>query len=284
MHAEEERRPGEYDSGCVADPDLDRKPTAVVTGASSGIGAAIARELVARGHSVTVVARDAGRLSRTVAELAAAESACVEQVACDVATAAGRATLVATLRERRRDVELLVNNAGIGSAGRFQELASERETAMVATNCEAVVALCSAFLPAMVERGRGGILNTASIGGFQPLPRQATYSATKAFVLTFGDALTADLAGTGVTVTTLCPGPVPTPFWDAEGMEISAMPTASVRSAAEVAARAVDGVERGRRVVVPGLVNKLSALSGRWTPRALLLPLLQRTYPVGRGG
>jgi short-subunit dehydrogenase len=151
----------------------------------------------------------------------------------------------------------------------------------VRTNVEAVVHLCSAFVPAMIERGRGAILNVASLAAFMPVPRQATYGATKAFVLSFSDALTADLHGTGVSVTSLCPGPVPTEFGDVADIDEKLMdiPGVSV-SPQDTAAAAVDGLDKGRRVVLPGAATKASALAGRMTPRFVALELLRRFYPV----
>jgi hypothetical protein len=193
--------------------------------------------------------------------------------------------LVAALRDGGHDVEVLVNNAGFGSAGVFQELDGDKETLMVRTNCESVVALCAEYVPGMVDRGRGAVLNVASTAGFQPLPRQATYSASKAFVLTFTEALTGDLHGTGVTATVLCPGPVPTEFTEVAGIgdgEWDGVPKFAITSPEQTAAAAVKGMEKGKRVVIPGAFNHLSATAGQYTPRSLLLGVMRRFYPVGR--
>src|SRR6476661_4446314 len=188
----------------VALPPPQPKSTCLVTGASSGIGADIARELVRRGHGVTLSARREDRLRELAAELEGSGTR-VEVIACDVTDASSRAALIARLAELGLDVEVLVNNAGYGSGGPFQDLDGAGEVAMVQTNCEAVIAFCAEYVPKMVERGRGAILNVGSTAGYQPLPRQATYSASKAFVNSFSDALSADLAGTGVSVTSLRP-------------------------------------------------------------------------------
>jgi uncharacterized protein len=264
----------------VALPPPDPRSTCLVTGASSGIGSDIARELARRGHGVIVSARREDRLKTLAGELA--ESGVrAEAIACDVTDSDSRASLVAAIAERGLDVEVLVNNAGYGSGGLFQDMDAESEVRMVQTNCEAVIAFCGEYVPKMIERGRGAILNVGSSAGYQPLPRQATYSATKAFVNSFSDALYADLAGTGVSVTSLRPGPVETEFGSSAGMdeEFSSLPSFAVDSAADVAKAAVDGVERGKRVVGPGVVGRL-AVAGQYAPRGLLLPALRRFYPV----
>lgn len=264
----------------MALPAPQPQSTCLVTGASSGIGADIARELAGRGHGLTLAARREDRLQQLAEELSAS-AVRVEVIACDVTEADGRAELVAAIRERGLEVEVLVNNAGYGSAGRFQELDGESEVKMVQTNCEAVIAFCAEYVPAMVERGRGAILNVGSTAGYQPLPGQATYSATKAFVNTFSDALYAELGGTGVSVTSLRPGPVETEFGATAGLEdeFSSLPSFAIDSSAEVARAAVEGMEKGRRVVAPGVVGRL-AIAGHYTPRGILLPLLKRFYPV----
>jgi len=198
----------------VALPTPSASSTALVTGASSGIGAEIARLLAEKGHGVTLVARREDRLAALAQELESKRHVRAEVVACDLSDAASRERLLETVRTRELDVDILVNNAGFGSAGNFQDLDLENELQMVRTNVDAVVHLCGAYVPAMVGRGRGAVLNVASVAGFQPLPRQATYAASKAFVLSFTEALSSDLKGTGVTATALCPGPVKSEFTD----------------------------------------------------------------------
>ena len=269
----------------MALPPPSESSTCVVTGASSGIGADIARELAARGQSLTLVARREERLRALAEELGRDHKVRAEVIAADIASDDGRAALIEELRSRGRDVEVLVNNAGYGSAGRFQELDGEKETLMVRTNCEAVVALCAEYVPPMVRRGRGAVLNVASTAAFQPLPFQATYSATKAFVLSFTEALTADLHGTGVTATALCPGPVPTEFGATAGIdegEWEGVPRFLLTSSEYNAAAAVSALDKGRRIVVPGPFNVVSATAGHYTPRSVLLGLVRRFYPVGR--
>jgi short-subunit dehydrogenase len=267
----------------MALPPPSPASTCLVTGASSGIGADIARELVKRGHGVTLVARREDRL-RSLAEELEKSGVRVEVVACDVTGAEARKELVDTVNKRGLDVEVLINNAGYGSGGAFHELDAESEVAMVRVNCEAVTALTRHYLPAMLERGRGAILNVGSTAGEQPLPRQATYSASKAFVNTLSDALHAELTGTGVTVTSLRPGPVKTEFGDVAGIsdELFSAPDFTIKSSEDVAAAAVEGLEKGKRTVAPGVAAKVATISGRITPRSLLLPLLRRQYPVGK--
>jgi short-subunit dehydrogenase len=265
----------------MALPPPDADSTCLVTGASSGIGADIARALVARGHGVTIVARRTERLEKLAAELRDRKGVRVETVACDLGDADARQRMRAEVEERGLTVEVLVNNAGFGSAGRFDRLDLERELEMVRLNAEAVVDLCGRYVPAMVQRGRGAVLNVASTAAFQPLPRQATYSASKAFVLTFTDALHEDLAGTGVTATTLCPGPVKTEFLSTAGLDWEGLPDFIWSESAVVAEAGVQGLEKGRRVVVPGVVNRAGALGGQHVPRGLLLKVAGKVYPVG---
>ncbi|HEV2074627.1 MAG TPA: SDR family oxidoreductase [Thermoleophilaceae bacterium] len=254
-----------------------------MTGASSGIGAEIARGLAARGHGLTLVARREERLLELADELVAEHGVRTETVAADVADEDGRQALVKAVKRHGLDVEVLVNNAGFGSGGRFAELDGAKETSMVRTNAEAVVGLTSAYLPQMAERRRGAVLNVASLIAFQPVPFQATYGASKAFVLSFSEALSEEVRGDGVTVTAVCPGPVRTEFGESGGFggADDRIPGPLWLSAGKVAADALDGLERGMRVVVPGPVNRVASLYGQHLPRALLLRLVRRVWPVG---
>ena len=244
----------------------------------------MARELAARGHGVTLAARREDRLRELADELSAL-GVRVETVATDVADAGSRDALVAALEERGLTVEVLVNNAGFGTAGQFTELDQEREVELVQTNVEPVVAFCGVYAPRMAERGRGAILNVASMAAFQPLPIQATYAASKAFVLSFSEALHAELGPRGVTVTALCPGPVETEFVEVAGMtdDVSGSPKVVWAGSREVAQAGVKGLEKGKRVVVPGgPLNRLGALGGHLAPRSILLPLARRAHPSRR--
>jgi hypothetical protein len=182
------------------------------------------------------------------------------------------------------EVEVLVNNAGIGVFGKFAGNPRERENTLVSLNVDAVVDLASRYLPAMVERGRGAVINIASTAAFQPMPGNASYAASKAFVLSFSEAVHNELKGTGVTLTVVCPGPVRTEF-----METAEIPKAEERtpafvwmSAAELARDAVRAAERGKRAVVPGVINQAGAIAGRHSPRSLALPIVRKVMGRAR--
>jgi short-subunit dehydrogenase len=258
--------------------------TCLITGASSGIGSELARELARRGHGVTLVARRQDRLEDLAAELRSAFDVRVEVRGCDLGDSGARARLGQTLEELGLTVEVLCNNAGFGSGAPFVSLERERELEMLRVNCEAVVDLCGRYAPAMLTRGRGAILNVASTAAFQPLPGQATYAASKAMVLSFTEALHQELSSSGVAVTALCPGPVRTEFAEAAGMTgvEAATPKFVWATAPHVAQAAVRGLERNERVVIPGAINELGAIVGRHAPRGLFLRAASRFYPVGR--
>jgi short-subunit dehydrogenase len=267
----------------MALPSPDPGSTCLVTGASSGIGAEIARGLARRGHGVTLAARREERLRELADELIDEHGVQADTISTDVSDPGSRDALRDELRERELAVEVLVNNAGYGSGGAFVELDGDSEAAMVRTNVEAVVSLTSAFMPEMVDRRRGAVLNVASLIAFQPVPFQATYGATKAAVLSFTDALHEELRGTGVTVTAVCPGPVRTEFGEAGGFggADDRIPSFLWLSAEKVAEDALAGLERGDRMVVPGPINQIAALYGQHLPRSVLLPLVRRVWPVG---
>ena len=246
--------------------------TVVITGASSGIGQEIARGLARRGYSLTLIARRRDRLDALADELRSGRSISVDVMTLDLTDAAGRASAVERLGSGR--VAGLVNSAGFGTNGPFQDLPADRERDQVLLNVLALTELTHAALPSMIGRGSGAVLNLGSIAGFQPLPGAAVYSASKAYVQTFSEAVHEGLHGTGVSCTTLCPGPVPTEWWEVAG-ENPPGGLAQV-SAADVAEAGIEGMLAGKRVVVPGLMPKLTGLGGRFTPRALLLPALRR--------
>jgi uncharacterized protein len=267
----------------MALPTPKENTTAIVTGASSGIGADIARELARRGHGVTLVARREAKLKALADELAQAHAVRTEVLAADLADADSRGELPARLAERDLTPDILVNNAGFTTMGAVFRADRAAELSMVRTNVEAVVDLCTLFVPGMVTRHRGAVLNTASTAAFQPLPGQAGYGASKAFVLSYGRALGAELRGTGVTVTTLCPGPVETGFAESAGMTdeeaAETLPRIMWVPAADVAKAAVEGLDSGRSVVIPGAVNRAAAGLAHLTPKALLLPLMVQRHP-----
>jgi uncharacterized protein len=265
----------------MALPSPATDSTCLVTGASSGIGAELARQLAGHGHGVTLVARREERLRDLADEISGAYGVRAEVLGFDVSGPDGRAGMIAAIDDLGLSVEVLINNAGFGSAGRFHELDPESEVALVRTNVEAVVALCGAYVPRMVTAGRGAVLNVGSTAAFQPLPGQATYGASKAFVLSFTEALSAELSSRGVTATVLCPGPVRTEFEEVAGVEGVSERTPSFlwMDAPEVAEAALDALAKGKRSVVPGRINHAGTIGGRHVPRSLLLPLVRRLNP-----
>jgi short-subunit dehydrogenase len=268
----------------MALPQPSKTTTCLVTGASSGIGADMARELARRGHNIALVARREDLLKRLADELATQHNVRTEVIAADLTDPAARADLTTTLGERDLEVDVLVNNAGFSTTGPVANADRARELAMVRTDVEAVVDLCTLVLPGMVERKRGAILNVASTAAFQPLPGQAAYGASKAFVLSYTQALRGETRGTGVTVTALCPGPVKTGFEEVAGFtdqEVEgAVPKFMWVAAAEVAKAAIDGLDRGRAVVIPGTPNRVAAYMAHMTPRQLLVPIMARQHPA----
>ncbi len=268
----------------MALPTPKENATAVVTGASSGIGAEIARELARRGHGVTLVARREDRLQALADELARDHAVRAEVIAADLTDASSRGELPRQLAERGLTPDILVNNAGFTTMGPVHRADRAAELAMVRTNVEAVVDLCTLIVPGMVTRHRGAVLNTASTAAFQPLPGQACYGASKAFVLSYGHALGAELHGTGVTVTTLCPGPVETGFAAAAGMSdaeaAETLPAFMWVPAADVARAAVEGLATGRPVVIPGAANRAAAALAHVAPKGWLMPMMVRRHPA----
>ena len=258
--------------------------TCIVTGASSGIGVELARLLAARGHGVTLVARREDRLVALAEELAAAHGIRAEVVATDLTDEAARTRLVDTVAERGLTVDVLVNNAGLSTTGPVASSTVADELRMVRTDVEAVVHLCSAVVPGMVERGRGAVLNVASMAAFQPLPGQAGYAGAKAFVLSYTRAMAQELRGSGVTATALCPGPVETEFAAAAGFDeaeaAGSLPRVRWVSAPEVALAGIEGMERGRDVVIPGTANRVAAGFAHLVPRRVLLPILAKQHPA----
>lgn len=255
----------------------------LITGASSGIGEEIARDLARRGHRLTLVARREDCLRALADELSSAHGVTVDVLPCDLTDAAARAGLAEAVQV---PVAVLVNNAGFTTMGPVHRGDRDGEMGLVRTNVEAVVDLCTMFLAGMVQRGSGAVLNVASTAAFQPLPGQAAYAASKAFVLSYTQALQAELRGTGVTATALCPGPVETGFAHAAGIsddEASAsLPRFMWVDKQEVARQAVAAMEKGYGVVIPGLPNRVLAHTAWLTPRALLLPILARQHPALR--
>lgn len=253
-------------------PKPSNHATVVVTGASSGIGTELARGLARRGYPLLLVARRRERLEDLAAELTQEYSVGVDVMPLDLAKTRGRAALADLIGRER--IAGLCNSAGFGTSGAFHELPIERETEQVTLNALALMELTHAALPGMVERGAGAVLNIASIAAFQPLPGMAVYSATKAFVQTFSEAVHEGLHGTGVSCTVLCPGPVPTEWAQIADAEHVNIGVAQVSPHA-VAEAAIAGMRDGKRSVVPGLVPKVASVGGRFAPRSVLLPALR---------
>jgi short-subunit dehydrogenase len=247
--------------------------TALVTGASSGIGEQFARQLAARGHDLVLVARRADRLERLAAELPTE----AHVIACDLATDA--ASLAGRVGELGVEVDVLVNNAGFGTSGPFLEHDAERDAEQVRLNCEAVVTLCHAFLPGMVDRRRGGVINVASSAGFQPIPYESVYAATKAFAVSFTDALHTELRGSGVRVMSVNPGPVPTEWQQVAGYskERTGVVPGEI-SAEQVVSESLEAWDRGRRSVIPGRTIRWFIRATAPSPRALQLRITERMY------
>jgi short-subunit dehydrogenase len=252
---------------------------AVITGASSGIGAEIARELSRRGHELVLVARSADKLQALADELPTT----AHVVPADLADREARAGLLPDLETRGLTPQILVNNAGFSTLGPVHRSDPEEEVSLVEVDVAAVADLCSRFLPGMVEWGSGAVLNVASTAAFQPLPGQASYGAAKAFVLSYTRSLSAELKDTGVTATVLCPGPVDTGFGEAAGFTKEeadeSLPAFMWVPAVDVAKAAVDGMDRGTLVVIPGFANRAGAAFAHLMPKRVLLPFLAKNHP-----
>jgi len=252
--------------------------TAVITGASSGIGEEFARQLAARGHGVFLVARREDRLRTLAEEVARDYGVRAAFASADLADPADRQKLPGLVAEQGLDVAILVNNAGFTTVGDVHEN-PDRQLGMIRVNVEALVDLTTMWLPGMTERGSGAVIQVASVAGFQPIPVQSVYAATKAFVLHFSEATAAELKGTGVTMTALCPGPVATEFVEAGGFKNESPGPSFIWSSAEDVAKAgIEGAEKGRRVVIPGIGNRFSANLGRHGPRSFLLGPFASAY------
>jgi short-subunit dehydrogenase len=259
----------------VALPPPAPDSTALVTGASSGIGRELARGLAERGHGVTLVARRADRLEELATELRAEHGIRAEPIAADLADPAERDRLVAEVERRGLVVEVLSNNAGFGIYVPFPISDRERELEQVRVQVEAVVDLDARYVPGMVERGRGAVINMASTAGFQPLPGNNTYSAAKSFVLLHTEALHDELRGTGVTATAVSPGPVATEFQETSDPAFADhLPKLVWRDPGRVARDALRAVERGRRSVIPGgAAIKLAFAANRLMPSRVTSPV-----------
>jgi uncharacterized protein len=256
------------------------RPVALVTGASAGIGREIAR-ILARDHDLVLTARRAAELHALAAEVAPATC---HVLPFDLAEPAAPRGLVDAVSAAGLTVDVLVNNAGFGDLGPFADADLANLLRMIQVNITALTELTGLILPGMLARGRGRILNVGSVAGFQPGPLMAVYYATKAYVNSFSEALANELAGTGVTVTCLAPGPTESEFDAAAGMTPrKASALNSVQSARAVAAAGVRGLMQGRRMVVTGLRNKLLLFAERFAPRGMVIAAVRRMQEKRKG-
>jgi short-subunit dehydrogenase len=244
--------------------------TALITGASSGLGEEFAYQLARERYDLVLVARRKDRLEAVAARAREFGSKTVTILASDLASPGAAAKLHAEVAALSLEIGYLVNNAGFGTHGAFCELPIEREIEEIELNVAALVAVCRLFAPAMAARKSGTIINVASTAAFQPVPWMATYGATKAFVLSFSEALARELGESGVTVLALCPGPTHTEFQAVANTADSTFPDFAYMDAATVVAQGIASAKRGRAVRINGVMNFLMAQSTRIAPRALV--------------
>ena len=239
------------------------KAVALITGASAGLGVDFARQLSAQGKQLVLVARRRDRLDALAAELGNTRA-----VEMDLSEAGAADRLMADLAAHGEQADLLINNAGFGLTGRFAELDGRRQRQMIDLNCGALIELAHAVLPAMIERKEGRILNVASTAAFQPGPGMAVYFATKAFVLSFSEALHEEVKRHGVTVSALCPGPTATEFGEVAGFGQSNLLDKVAADSASVVRAGLAGLDNGKAVIIPGVMNKSTAQAHRFFPRS----------------
>ena len=247
--------------------------TALVTGASSGIGEALARCFAEGGHRLVLVARSADKLAALASRLQGEQGVVVTVLPADLAAPGAAGRLAATLRRRRLAIDVLVNNAGVLEHGAFAGMSTRRAQELVALNVAGLTDMLAHFVPPMVARGRGRVLNVASIAAFQPVPGLATYAATKAYVLSLTESLAEELRGSGVTATALCPGITATHMLTRAvqaNAQLARLPQALIGDVGEVAAEGYRACMAGEVVCVPGVVNRAATLAARAAPKWLL--------------
>jgi len=247
--------------------------TALITGASSGIGEALARCFAADGHALVLVARSAGKLKALAAELEAEHGVKVIVQPADLSEPDAPRLLAAALKRKRIAVDMLVNNAGVLEQGAFTAMRPQRHQELIALNVAGLTGMLAHFLPSMQQRGFGRVLNVASIAAFQPVPTLATYAATKAYVLSLTESLAEELKGTGVTITALCPGITATGMLQtaaAANDQLGRLPGFLIGDVNEVAAAGYKALLRGEVIRVPGVANLAATLAARATPKWLL--------------
>ena len=257
------------------DASQQKRPVTLITGASAGIGAALAHEFAAHGHELVLVARREQALDALADAIAGKGAARPTVLPADLRRDDAAQAIAAGLERRGVEPDVVVNNAGFGLVGMADTLDRAEQLAMIDVNVRVLTELSLAFIDSL-ERRRGGILNVASIAAFMPGPGMAVYYASKAYVLSFSEALHRELKPKGVRVTALCPGPVPTEFQARAGMSDEALPGFLTRSAEQVASDGYRGLMHGRRVVIPGAANRAVTMALRLAPRGLLLDLIAR--------
>jgi hypothetical protein len=257
------------------------RPTALVTGASSGIGLELSRVLAREGHDLVLVARREPELKAVAEELKSRYGAQSTVICADLSQPDAAERVFEDVTTGDRQVDILVNNAGFGGQGRFAETDGTAEQRMLAVNVVALTALTKLFLPSMVARRSGRVLNVASTAAFQPGPFMAVYYASKAYVLSFTEALAEELTGTGVTATALCPGVVPTGFQSAADLSENTplLHSPGAKPPDVVAEAAYRGMMQGKRIVIPGALNKLGVQSVRVSPRRVMVKVVRRLHP-----
>ncbi|WP_437206815.1 SDR family NAD(P)-dependent oxidoreductase [Planctomicrobium sp. SH664] len=248
----------------------------LITGASAGIGLELARRFAVDGSELILVARREERLRELAEELQQKYQTQSTVICLDLSEPSAPARLFEMIQASGKQVDVLVNNAGFGQSGNFFDISLERQVQMVQLNVSALMQLSHLFVKGMIDRRRGTILNLGSTAAFQPGPSNTVYFATKAFVLSFSEALAEELEGTGVTVTCLCPGPTKTEFADAAGMSESLVFKLNTMQLADVVETGYRGMRRRKRIVMPGLLNRLLCFSLRLTPRCLVTRLMHR--------
>jgi short-subunit dehydrogenase len=249
------------------------KETALITGASSGIGEAMARRFAREGHPLVLAARNQARLESLAASLEADFGVDVRVEPCDLTQRNAPGVLAANLRRRHIDIDVLVNNAGVLQQGEFTRMLPERHQALIDLNVSALTGMLAHFLPPMQQRGHGRVLNVASIAAFQPIPLLATYAATKAYVLSLTESLADELKDAGVTVTALCPGITDTGMLNSAveaNARLANLPGFLIGNADEVAAEGYRACMEGVVIAVPGVLNQAVTLASRATPKWLL--------------
>jgi short-subunit dehydrogenase len=257
---------------------------ALVTGASSGLGAEFARQLAHRGANLVLTARSRERLTRFAEDLSRVNGVASHALVADLAEPGGARALLSQIDALGVHVSHVINNAGFGSTGAFATSDAEAEARMVRLNAESVVSIARHFLPRLLGRNEGGLIQVASTSGFQPTPFMATYGASKAFVLSFTLSLAEEVRGTGVRVTALCPGPVRTGFQEAAGIHPSGLLKLTRLHAPRVVEAALDGYAAGRVLVIPGALNSLQTTAVRFLPRGLVVRAARWTMQgLGRG-